>query len=237
MPPMPGDDGYCIGCGQSLRGVRSGRCPECSARFDPAEPRTFSRAPGLFHRATHHFPEWRRHWLRRFAIMRCRTCGAALGRPREPGHCPGCGHRYDPQESDTVILAPAGVPPFIVRFMQGSFLLGIVLAALLATWAILSVRFGLATTWPGWRGPIPPPRSSGVRSILGFGGRSVGGPTSTFLGFVLLGAAISAHCHWFWGRIEPTWRYAPLGRALGLAIMFLALIGFAVWMTWAVANR
>jgi hypothetical protein len=34
---------YCLGCYYDLRGLSSGRCPECGRPFDPAIPSTFSR--------------------------------------------------------------------------------------------------------------------------------------------------------------------------------------------------
>jgi hypothetical protein len=35
--------GYCRRCGYDLRGLSSSLCPECGARFDPADPSTFDR--------------------------------------------------------------------------------------------------------------------------------------------------------------------------------------------------
>ena len=40
---------YCRGCDYALVGLRSPRCPECGRRFDPADPRTFTRHPRLRH--------------------------------------------------------------------------------------------------------------------------------------------------------------------------------------------
>jgi len=35
-------DSFCIGCGYSLRGLPSPRCPECGRQFDPTDPATMS---------------------------------------------------------------------------------------------------------------------------------------------------------------------------------------------------
>jgi hypothetical protein len=41
MPENP--EMYCLGCYYDLRGLPSHRCPECSRRFNPHDPATFSR--------------------------------------------------------------------------------------------------------------------------------------------------------------------------------------------------
>jgi len=39
---MAGSRMFCKRCGYSLRGIPGPQCPECSAPFDPADPRTYS---------------------------------------------------------------------------------------------------------------------------------------------------------------------------------------------------
>jgi hypothetical protein len=41
-PTLPPDDAFCIGCGYSLRGLHSPRCPECGREFDPKDSATMS---------------------------------------------------------------------------------------------------------------------------------------------------------------------------------------------------
>lgn len=63
----------------------------------------------------------------------------------------------------------------------------------------------------GWVQPL---------GLLSFHGRA-----AVATGFVYLGLAIALHCHFVWGRLQPTWRVGQFVAVLGLVT---ALAAFAV---------
>lgn len=72
---------YCRRCRYDLRGNTSRTCPECGREFDPANPKTFRRAPGA--------PRWRRVWgigkylLAALLLLACGWLWAWWGSQRE----------------------------------------------------------------------------------------------------------------------------------------------------------
>ncbi|MFO0783375.1 MAG: hypothetical protein U0636_06805 [Phycisphaerales bacterium] len=211
---------YCIACGHNLAGVLSERCPECGHRFSLHNPSSYATSPKLLRRALTRYPAWKRHMLKRWTVMRCRTCGARVSETH-PGRCDRCGHYYDPRQPEFAARALIFTPPFVVRLGQGSVFLGIVLPALLLTLAALTYT-GVTAEWyrsvNDWLAgiPVPFPPSSGGALLQVQRHRVMAG--------VVLGGAIAMHFHFFWGQIEPFWRFAWLGVGLGLLIIAACIV-------------
>lgn len=203
---------YCIACGQNLAGIASVRCPECGTRFDPSNPSTYATEPSVWRRLITRYPAWKRHSLRRFTVLRCRTCGHALPEGL-PGKCAGCGHLYDPREPEFVARTLITTPPILIRLGHGSVFLGIVVPGIVAAGGIWMIVV---------KGALPsrPPGSSGRLSVAGI--------SAVMVGVTLLGVALSMHSSCFWGRIEPFWRFAPLGTRLGYLVTLLGTVCFAI---------
>ena len=65
---------------------------------------------------------------------------------------------------------------------------------------------------------------------LGISALPLKGLPASSMAVAWLGIGLALHALYFWGHVEPWWRYAPLGWLAGLALAFLGWGYVLVWL-------
>ena len=205
---MPGM--YCIICGYDLAHSGASRsCSECGTAFDPDKVSTYAESPRLIHRVMVRWPHFHRWVIEHHCSMNCLCCGRRLADGREPSRCEGCHTRYDPRDSTTVLRALSFIPPALLRFQHVAPVRGFLLPLILFLYGV----YGLITQQtflPAFS------RTTIVGSAM-----ILTGVTAILMSLAWVGGAMALHSRYFWERVEPCWKWAPLGEYLGIAMILL----------------
>ncbi len=208
---------YCVVCGYDLSHLPGDRCPECGTRFDRADCMTYSMSPRLLLRLLRHLPYLHGLAVERFGTVHCRCCGRDLA--AAPGHrCPGCNSWFDRADLTTVLRSFRFVPAALLRFHHVCFWRGVLAPLAFLAYGLSCVLSADVYLLPAW------PRPSGDWAYL----RLSGGPAMA-MGAAWIGAALGLHAWYFWGRVEPWWRYAAPAAIAGAV---LAAAGWGYAMLW-----
>ena len=208
---------YCVICGYDLSHSPEQRCSECGVRFSRENPQTYASSPALYQRVLLRAPRMRAWLVERYGTVHCRCCGRDLNGVNE-SRCPGCNAWFDTDDLTTVLRSFGFVPARLLRFRHVCFWRGVLAPTALGVYGIVCLVTSKAHL-PG---------------LPGYGGRfevvELSGAQAYAMGVAWLGLGLALHAHFFWGRIEPWWRYAPPATVLGLTLSTLCW-GYAIW--WA----
>ncbi len=202
-----GSKRFCISCGYELRVLYSGRCSECGTKFDPLNPRTFATSPSPLFRLPRNIPRLRSWIIANLRTINCSTCGGELC-GQVPGRCPKCNSHYDPRNANSVCRLLIGVPRLFLRLRNGEFWRGMAIPCVLIVYGAYCVRTETAFL-PGL-GNAP----ASMSELM-----NLSGPPAICMGWAWVGGGFAMHCHFFWGRIEPVWRYSMIGVVIGCGMV------------------
>jgi len=203
---------YCLLCGYDLSRTPDERCSECGTAFDPGVASTYAESPGVLHRLLRRAPRLRAWYIEHCASTRCSCCGRAVS-DNDGSRCPSCNSRLDVRDPTTVVRVPSFVPRVLTRLRHGSLLRGVLVPACLVVLALGCIS--------GWITPKIPARRHGWLEFTDWG--------AVCVGVGLLGAALFLNARFWWNRIEPFWRIAPLFATAGAVIGMGAWIAAIVW--------
>lgn len=216
---MPGM--YCIICGYDLSHSGSSRaCSECGTPFDPEKLSTYAESPRLIHRVMMRAPHFRKWILEHHCSINCLCCGKRLQDGYEPAKCAGCGSRYDPRDVTTVLRALTIIPPALLRFQHIAPVRGVILPLLFFLYGCYSI-IAQETVFIAFS-----------RIPLSVGTFTMTEVTATLMGTGWIGAAIALNSTYFWDRVEPCWKWAPLGLYAGVGLMIIGFggaIGYEIY--------
>ncbi|MBL9149327.1 MAG: hypothetical protein JNM94_11590 [Phycisphaerae bacterium] len=138
------------------------------------------------------------------------------------GLCGGCGAPVDTTDARTIVRTVGRVPSCAIRLADGEFWRGIVLPCLIL---LVAFYYFKTDSWP-FRGRMF--RSGGQV------GKEIGKAASLPWAISLCGLALVAHAVYFWGRIEPFWKAAPIVAWIGGLVAFVSFL-VAFWRALMVA--
>ena len=215
---------FCTNCLYDLGATLEPRCPECGRAFDPQNTdATTLKSKNVALWALHHlrllFAEWTH---RRREQMFCRECWTDLRPHRHDQKCPVCDTWFDGKEEWTYRRSDHALARVYERFRHVCIWRGLLLAGVLLVFGVgcmvtQSARLPGASRY-GWT-TQPLLRMEGAPAVM--------------MGIAWLGGAVALHARYFWGRVEPIWRFADLGLILGIAMI---VIGWGYALCWAIAN-
>jgi len=211
---------YCAVCGYNVSHSHSHVCSECGTPFDPEKSSTYCTSPKLVHRVMQCSPVLRTWIIEHHCDVRCRNCGVRIEEEYEPGRCARCNVYYDPRDPHTVTRALHILPPGAVRFQHVAPVRGVILPMLLmiyGLWCIIAQDAWL----PAW----------GARQKTTVEFAILHNLPAVMMGVAWLGAALALHSRYFWERVEPCWKWAPIGMWIGIGII---VIGWGYAFGWAV---
>lgn len=210
---------HCRMCLYDLSRTEEPRCPECGCSFNPQLPdsTTLPTANRL---------AWAWHHIERIMIegwdagrgrkhMYCRACFADLMQVTDD-RCPVCNAWFNRKDCTTFRRANDIFTRMWERFRHVCMWRG-VLVPLIPLWISLHAVIGQSTIL------VPPSR---------WGGRiRLEGTEAVMMGVAWLGLALILHMRYFWGRVEPVWRFAGLGTIIGI---LLIIIGWGYALVWSI---
>lgn len=214
---------HCRYCLYNLSHTETPRCPECGCAFDPRRPGattlpTGSRLRWLgFHAEQFLLKGWSPG--RGTPNIFCRTCFADL-RTVAGNRCPVCSSWFDRQDSLTFCRSDDGVTRLLLRLQHVCLWRGLLIPLIPLAIGVHAI-VARQTLLPG-------PSRHGMMTLED--------SAAVAMGLGWLGAALALHVHYFWARIEPTWRYALLFMILALTMLFGGWI-YATVQAVAVALR
>ena len=211
-----GTSKFCVICGYDLSHAPEDRCSECGTRFSSDDGTTFATSPALLHRLVRHTPRIRAWITDHFGTVNCRCCGCLL-KSTGAARCLRCNSWYDTGDLTTVTRSLSVIPPSLLRFQHICLFRGG-----LAPAAALSFGLYCLVT-----------RSAVLPGISRYGFVHLSGPPALAMGVGWIGLALALHAHYFWGRVEPFWRYSLIPTALGIVLM---LSGWGYALLWSVAR-
>ena len=217
---------YCRVCLYNLSRTMNSRCPECGVSFNPRNlaattVRTNSRlAWAWFHRRA--FIAERTKAPRQSKRMFCRECFANLHGVVNQ-RCPDCSAWFDPGDSSTFRRSSSPVANVWERFRHVCIWRGVIIP-LFPIWIGLAAVITQHTLLPG-----ASPRHGGISSRL----MPLDGWPAVSMGFAWLGLAFALHAHYFWGRVEPMWKFSLLGVIAGVSA---TAVGWGAALRWAFQN-
>ncbi len=124
----------------------------------------------------------------------CLGCGCVLDL-LPPWSCTDCGTRFDPLIPSTFGTSRSMLAPFLQRMPAALRALGV--------HAIVTEETFLP--------------AGGDRSYMPVDITVLRGTAAIAMGWARVGAGFALHCHYFWGRIEPFWRFSMVGVIAGCA--------------------
>ena len=204
---------HCILCGYDLSHAPDDRCSECGARFDRDDDATWSESPLLVHRLLLRAPRLHAAFVEKWSVITCRNCGEPLS-GAEGDRCPSCESWYDRTDMRTVAVSFRFVPRAVRRFRHVAIVRGLLVPLALAIYGLVCIATDTAHL-PGGRHGWLELSDSGALAM----------------GVAWLGLAAALHACFFWGRVEPIGRIAPLATVAGGAI---AMIGWIYAVCWGV---
>jgi hypothetical protein len=213
---------FCTNCLYDLSATIEPRCPECGRGFDPRNLRATTLASRNVARwAVHHVVRWLEGWThRREDRMFCRECWTDLRPHRHQEKCPVCEAWFDVKEQWTYRRSDHALARVQERFRHVCIWRGVLLAGVLLVLGIVDLITQTAR--------LPGASRYGWHTML----RLEGAP-AIMMGIAWLGAALALHARYFWGRVEPVWRFADIGLVLGIVMI---TIGWGCSLYWAIAS-
>lgn len=209
-------------CLYDLSRTAEPRCPECGCSFNPQLPDSTTLP-------TANRVAWAWYHIERIMIegweagrgtkhMYCRSCFADLMQVTDD-RCPVCNAWFSRKDSSTFRRSNDIFTRLWERFGHVCIWRGVSLA-------LVSLVIGLHAVI-GQNTIFFPPRNLRLHIHLL-------GTEAIMMGVAWLGLALSLHAHYFWGRVEPVWRFAGLGTIIGI-VMIVGGWGYAlVWsIRWA----
>lgn len=212
---------HCPHCLYDLSHTQLPRCPECGRAFDRAKPDTFLHSGTRWAAFEYHFSRFVRNGVDGLFggdRMFCRECFASLqGAVNEK--CPTCGKWFKRNDRSTYRKSDDALVRLFYRFESVSFGRGLLIPLMLLIYAAYCM-----TTRTSF---LPAGRFK--LALFEWAWMNLSGPTSIGLGLGWIGIAIALHCRYFWGRVEPIWRFADLGVIVGLLMLAAGWFSTVAW--------
>ena len=211
---------YCVICGYDLSHSPEQRCSECGVRFSRNDSESYSTSPALLQRVLRRAPRLRAWIVERYGTVHCRGCARDLKGVNDT-RCPECHAWFDSSDLTTVLRSFRFIPTPLLRFHHVCFWRGVLAPTVLLIYSIFCLLTSSAHL-PG------SPVYGGPFELL-----PLSGAPAYAMAIAWLGAALGLHARYFWGHVEPWWRYAPIVTYLGVTLVVSGW-GYAFW--WAFSH-